>query len=350
LLAVGCIVALAAQAAAQPRAPDRARKDYSNDPLVARMMAFDKNKDGQLTRDEITDERLLRLFDRADTNKDGVVTREELIALAAKMDAEFGQQEGRGRRGGPGGFGGPPGGGRGGPFQPGQVMPNALQVLLMLSDDQKKQVEELQKEVDAKLAKILTEEQNKQLKEMQEGRRGGARGPAGGGAGGRGPAGRGGLGGPGGPPQPGQILPAFLQERLYLTDEQKKQVEELQKEVDRKLDKILTEEQKRRFQAMRQGFGPGGRGGRGGLGGPGGGAAGGLGGPPRPGQILPPFMQEQLNLTAEQKKQLEELQKEVEARLAKILTEEQRKQLEQMQGGFRGRGPGRGGRGGPPEP
>src|SRR3954452_58515 len=74
--------------------------------LVERMMAFDKNKDGQLARDEITDERLLRLFDRADANKDGVVTREELEALAAKMAAE----EPQGGRG-PGGPGGP--GGRG---------------------------------------------------------------------------------------------------------------------------------------------------------------------------------------------------------------------------------------------
>src|SRR5262249_39806949 len=35
--------------------------------------------------------------------------------------------------------------------------------------EQKKQVEELQKEADTRLAKILTEGQNKQLKEMREG-------------------------------------------------------------------------------------------------------------------------------------------------------------------------------------
>ena len=51
-------------------------------------MAFDKNKDGKLTKDEITDPRLHRLFDRADADKDGVVTREELIALAAQLQAE----------------------------------------------------------------------------------------------------------------------------------------------------------------------------------------------------------------------------------------------------------------------
>ena len=41
------------------------------DDLVARMMAFDENKDGKLTRTEVTDERLHRLFDRADTDRTG---------------------------------------------------------------------------------------------------------------------------------------------------------------------------------------------------------------------------------------------------------------------------------------
>ena len=111
-------------------------KDYSNAPLVVKMMAFDKNKDGKLTRDEVTDERLLRLFDQADTNKDGVVTKEELMALAAKLDAEGGRGgRGPGGPGGPRGHGGPaplatawsrrpgrpggPGGGRSGrPWRP----------------------------------------------------------------------------------------------------------------------------------------------------------------------------------------------------------------------------------------
>ena len=144
--------------------------------LVERMMAFDKNKDGKLTRDEITDERLLRLFDQADANKDGVVTKEELTALAKKM-AEEAPPEG-GRRG----FGPP--GGRGGfrPPQPGQLLPPFLQETLKLSDDQKKQVAELQKEVDGKLDKILTDKQKKQLQDMQ-------RGFGRGGRGGRGPGG-----------------------------------------------------------------------------------------------------------------------------------------------------------------
>lgn len=234
-------------ASAQP-AP-AAAAGASNSPVFVKMMEFDKNKDGKLTKEEITDPRLVRLFDQADADKDGTVTKEELLALAAKLDAEVpaggpGQPD-RGRggpdnrrpggpgeggqgggpagpdggpRGGPDGFGGPGGPGGGGPGgpggpggrmfarpQPGQILPPMLQETLNLSDDQKKQVAELQKDVDAKLAKILTQEQMNQLKQMRQrgpGGPGGGRGPGGGGAGGRGPGGPGG-GGPGqdGPPR-----------------------------------------------------------------------------------------------------------------------------------------------------
>lgn len=183
---------------ADPRATSRAGAANTSavDAFVARMMTFDKNKDGKLTRDEITDERLLRLFDQADANKDGVVTKEELVALATKMLADEGA--GGGRRGGPPGEGGPGGrgpggpggrgrGGFGGPPQPGQVLPAFLQEQLNLTAEQKKQVEALQKEVDGKLGKILSEEQKTKLKEMGPGP---GRGRPGG------PGGR----GPGGPP------------------------------------------------------------------------------------------------------------------------------------------------------
>ena len=81
------------------------------------MMAFDKNGDGKLTKSEVTDERLHRLFDRADADKDGSVTKAELTALEAKESGSF--------RGGPGGFGPP--GGPGGPMmappRPGEILP-----------------------------------------------------------------------------------------------------------------------------------------------------------------------------------------------------------------------------------
>jgi Spy/CpxP family protein refolding chaperone len=161
------------------------------------------------------------------------------------------------------------------------------------------------------------------------------------------------------PPQPGRLIPGFLEEQLKLTAEQKKQIEGLQKEVDDKikeaqikLDKILTAEQKKTLQAMRE------RGGRPGRpGGPAGGPdspgrrpngppaapsgppPGFEGGPPRPGQVLPSFLQERLKLTTEQRKQIEELQKDMDAKLNKILTEEQKQELREMRerGGRAGR-------------
>ena len=57
-----------------------------------------------------------------------------------------------------------------------------------------------------------------------------------------------------------------------------------------------------------------------------------------------------MNLTEEQKKKLDELQKEVDSKLARLLTDEQRKQLEEMRQGFGRGGPGGPPPGGPPEP
>ena len=190
LLMCGFICAVSPAFAQRPGDGDKpAASSSAADAFVARMMKFNKNKDGKLTKVEITDKRLLPLFERADANHDGVVTADELKALFAKEGANlgFGRRGGRARPdgeiadngpgdpngpgdgpgrssggfgpGGPGGFGGPP--------QPGQVLPDRLQEMLKLTDDQKKKVADLQKDVDAKLAKILTADQQKQLKEMR---------------------------------------------------------------------------------------------------------------------------------------------------------------------------------------
>src|SRR3954462_12829566 len=88
LLALFTSALLFLSADAQP--PDGKEKKDSDSTIVTRMMAFNKKKDGKLTKEEVTDTRLHRLFDMADADKDGIVTRNELIALAAKLEAEEG--------------------------------------------------------------------------------------------------------------------------------------------------------------------------------------------------------------------------------------------------------------------
>src|SRR5262249_29067031 len=68
------------------------------------------------------------------------------------------------------------------------------------------------------------------------------------------------------------------------------------------------------------------------------------GGPPRPGVILPDFLQDELEMTETQRKALADLQKDVDAKLGKILTDKQKKQLEEL----RERGPKGGPKDGPP--
>jgi hypothetical protein len=145
---------------------------------------------------------------------------------------------------------------------------------------------------------------------------------------------KGGFGGPGrgqpkgppfgGPPRPGQLLPPFFHGLLNLTDEQKKQLEAEEKGFAEKLDQLLTSEQQKKLKDGPPAFGPG--------------------GPPRPGQLLPAPVQEQLKLTDDQKKHLAGLQKEADGKLDILLGEGQRKLLKDMQGGKKGPG----GFGGPP--
>ena len=169
---------------------------------------------------------------------------------------------------------------------------------------------------------------------------GGNRGPgANRGQGGRGQGGRG-PGGPGGGMRP--------------DPEVTKKLESLQKEAIASAVKVLTDDQQTAYKDMTGepftmpagvlgfgGFGGGGFGqpGGGGFGQPGGGFGGfggGAGG--TPGTVLSPGTQTQLRLTDEQKKELEAIQKEVDARLEKLLTDEQRKQLQEMRERNQGRG------------
>lgn len=87
---------------------------------------------------------------------------------------------------------------------PGVILPDPVQGALQLTDAQKKELAALQKDVDEKLEKLMTDEQRKQWKEMKDrsagaGGPGGGFGPPGGGfPGGGGPGGMGGGGGGGG--------------------------------------------------------------------------------------------------------------------------------------------------------
>jgi hypothetical protein len=83
----------------------------TTDDIVERIMSFDKNKDGKITKDELP-ERMQFLIEKGDTNKDGVLDKEEIKALAAQMAKEGTTLPGAGSGGGPGGRGrGPAGSG-----------------------------------------------------------------------------------------------------------------------------------------------------------------------------------------------------------------------------------------------
>jgi hypothetical protein len=90
------------------------------------------------------------------------------------------------------------------------------------------------------------------------------------------------------------LIPPFVQDKLELTDDQKKQIADLEQEVKAKLSKILTPEQMKTLEEARpprrggpgggQGQGPGGGGGQGQGGGPGGQGPDDNNRPPRPPQ------------------------------------------------------------------
>jgi Spy/CpxP family protein refolding chaperone len=122
-------------------------------------------------------------------------------------------------------------------------------------------------------------------------------------------------GGPGGSFQPGQILTKSEQDRLKISDDQKTELAELQKTVDGRMKEVLTDAQQKQSKI---GFAFGG-------GPPPGGP--GAGGPPQPGQLLPSFLRDTLKLTEDQQRQVDEFQKQADGRLEKLLTDEQQKQF-----------------------
>ncbi len=60
-----------------------------------------------------------------------------------------------------------------------------------------------------------------------------------------------------GPPQPGQVLPEPVAESLDLNEKQTRQLAALQADVDKRLEAILTDEQKEQLKNARPPHGPG---------------------------------------------------------------------------------------------
>ncbi len=199
------------------------------------------------------------------------------------------------------------------PRPPGQILPVVAGELLGITADQRKQIDEIQGDIDAHLDRLLTADQKKQaaLPPRDQG------GP-----------------GPGGRHKPGQILSGPEQDRLIFTDDQRKDMLALQKAVDGRFNGLLTESQRKQITSVfappdsrpgGPGFGPG--------------------DVPQPGKLFSAAQQDALKLSPEQKKRLESMQKEIDARLETLLTEDQQKQLQAMR---RPGGPGGPGRNGPP--
>ena len=101
----------------------------------------------------------------------------ELAAfIKTRSESVAAQLDGKSKGFVPRGFGGPGFGGPGGPRpgvpgtggRPGEILAPPVQDVLRLTDDQKKRLAELQKEVDAKLDKVLTDDQKKALKEIRD--------------------------------------------------------------------------------------------------------------------------------------------------------------------------------------
>jgi hypothetical protein len=149
----------------------RGNRGLNTDQIVERLLSFDKNKDGKLTKDELP-ERMQDLIAKGDANKDGALDKDEIKALAAKLATEgfAGGAGGRGAQGGGfrgalagfGGFGG------GLTFLAGQ---KSVQDELKMTTEQAAKVKELagkQREDLAGLRDLSREEHQKKMEERTQ--------------------------------------------------------------------------------------------------------------------------------------------------------------------------------------
>jgi hypothetical protein len=106
------------------------------------------------------------------------------------------------------------------------VLTQSHQDAIKLTAEQKQQLRKLQEEVGTRLDKFLTTEQKEQFREALDSASDASAAP-------------------------GQIMSAVQQKSLELTGEQKKHLISLEREVDRKLDQMLTADQKQQLKQVR---------------------------------------------------------------------------------------------------
>jgi hypothetical protein len=125
LIAISTFVAVVCLITSEGQGQPGGKKEFKGgkgsnetvDEFVAKLMAFNKAKNGKLTKEELFDTRLHALFDRADTKKQGFLTKTELEGLFARERLEgsgFGGDF-KGKGGPPKKKGGPDGDGNKGP-------------------------------------------------------------------------------------------------------------------------------------------------------------------------------------------------------------------------------------------
>ena len=270
LAAFALAMIVASVATAQPPGPDsreergRERRGPGGGPsIVERMMAFDKDEDGQISKEEAP-ERLQSMFSRADSNEDGFLSREEVTAeiggrQGAETDARPGPPEGRpGNRGGfregmrpesgRGGFGG------GAPRGPGGFG-SPLAVIAALDVDGNGEISA--QEIDLAVVSLRKLDRNKDGK-LDRSEMGGA-GPDG-----RGPGFGGvGMGGPGGGDVSSFMLQRFDADKdgKLTGDEIPERMRENLEGIDTNKDKSIDKSELKAMASRVQ------RGGRGGFGG-----------------------------------------------------------------------------------
>jgi hypothetical protein len=141
------------------------------DDVVERIMSFDKDRKGKVTRDDLPD-RMQFLIELGDTNKDGALDKDEVRKLATKLAATPGGfGEGGTTRFGPGpgpGPGAPGGFGIGGAFRSG---PDAIEGVvedLRLSGKKKEQAMAAVKAHQENVRKLMDQARADLLEKMKE--------------------------------------------------------------------------------------------------------------------------------------------------------------------------------------